>query len=61
MHSGRVVRFGLIASLALVLGGAAARPALAGTKLAIGVNDDAVKWRPGAHRELALQVGTLFA
>ena len=47
MHSGRFVRFGLIASLALVLGGAAARPALAGTRFAIGVNDDAVKWRSG--------------
>jgi hypothetical protein len=47
MQFGRLVRFGLIAFLALVLGGAAARPALAGTKLAIGVNDDAVKWRSG--------------
>ena len=47
MHFGRLVRFGVIAVLALVLAGAAARPAGAGTKLAIGVNDDAVKWRSG--------------
>ena len=47
MQFGRLVRFGLIAFLALVLGGAAARPALAGTKLAVGVNEDAVKSRSG--------------
>lgn len=47
MHLGRVVRCGLIAVLALVLAGSAVRPAFAGTKLVVGVNDDAVKWRPG--------------
>jgi hypothetical protein len=43
----RLLRFGLIASLTVVLTALAASPALAGRGLVVGVNDDAVKWRPG--------------
>jgi len=43
----RLVRFGLIATLVLVLALAGAAPAQAARDLVVGVNEDAVKWRPG--------------
>jgi hypothetical protein len=41
------VRSVVIVTLALALGALAAAPALAGHSLLVGVNEDAVKWRPG--------------
>jgi hypothetical protein len=41
------VRFVVVVTVALALGALAAAPALAGRGLLVGVNEDAVKWRPG--------------
>jgi hypothetical protein len=41
------VRFAVVLSLVLVFAASGAAPALAGRNLVVGVNDDAVKWRPG--------------
>ena len=41
------MRFAVVLSLFLVFAASGAAPALAGRNLVVGVNDDAVKWRPG--------------
>ena len=41
------MRFAVVLSLVLVFAASGAAPALAGRNLVVGVNDDAVKWRPG--------------
>jgi len=43
----KLVRFAVVLSLVLVFAASGAAPALAGRNLVVGVNDDAVKWRPG--------------
>jgi hypothetical protein len=44
--NGRTVRSVVIVTLALVIAALAAAPALAGRGLTVGLNEDAVKWRP---------------
>ena len=41
------MRFAVVLSLVLVFAASGAAPALAGRNFVVGVNEDAVKWRPG--------------
>jgi hypothetical protein len=43
----RLLRFVLFATFIIALAASAAAPAFAGRGLVVGVNDDAVKWKPG--------------